>query len=76
MAKKRAKTDAPKAGLIPVVDRLVRYRLQLDLSQPDFADLMQIPVTTLQRWEQGRVKPDKTAAALLAQVLDAKKAPK
>jgi putative transcriptional regulator len=35
------------------------------MSQSEFADAYQIPLATLQGWEQGRRHPDRTAAAYL-----------
>ncbi len=40
-------------------------REQLNLSQRDFAETYGIPLATLQNWEQGRNRPDKTASAYL-----------
>jgi len=40
-------------------------RENLHLSQSEFAAAYQIPLATLQGWEQGRRNPDKTAAAYL-----------
>ena len=42
-----------------------RIRQATKLSQPKFAQLMQIPVGTLQNWEQGRREPTGPARALL-----------
>jgi putative transcriptional regulator len=41
-------------------------RENLHMSQSEFADAYQIPLTTLQGWEQGRRNPDRTAAAYLS----------
>ena len=40
-------------------------RKQLGLSQPQFSDLIGVPVGTVRNWEQGRVQPDPAARALL-----------
>ncbi len=40
-------------------------REQLNLSQRNFAETYGIPLATLQNWEQGRNRPDKTASAYL-----------
>ncbi len=45
-------------------------RLKLDLSQPQFAALLGVPVATLRNWEQGRVWPDPAAMTLLLLVHD------
>lgn len=49
---------------VPQIDiRLLRKRL--DLSQQEFAERYQIPLTTLQNWEQGRREPDQVAQVYL-----------
>lgn len=40
-------------------------RETLHMTQSEFAEAYQIPLTTLQGWEQGRRSPDRTAAAYL-----------
>ncbi len=40
-------------------------REHLDLSQREFSETYGIPLATLQNWEQGRNRPDKTASAYL-----------
>lgn len=40
-------------------------RENLHMSQSEFSDAYQIPLATLQGWEQGRRNPDRTAAAYL-----------
>lgn len=40
-------------------------REHLDLSQREFWETYGIPLATLQNWEQGRNRPDKTASAYL-----------
>ena len=40
-------------------------RNKLKLSQREFADLIRLPVATLQNWEQGRTVPKGPAKALL-----------
>jgi putative transcriptional regulator len=40
-------------------------REHLDLSQRAFSETYGIPLATLQNWEQGRNRPDKTASAYL-----------
>ena len=42
-----------------------RIRAKLKLSQSQFADLLGVPVRTLQEWEQGRAEPSSSGAALL-----------
>ena len=41
-------------------------RETLHMSQSEFANAYQIPLATLQGWEQGRRNPDRTAAAYLS----------
>ena len=56
--------DAPLAGFtwnVPV--RAARQKL--NMTQEQMAALPRIPVATLRNWEQGRVKPDQAAQALL-----------
>ena len=40
-------------------------REKLHMSQSEFSQAYQIPLTTLQGWEQGRRNPDRTASAYL-----------
>ena len=40
-------------------------RQKLNMTQEQMAALLRIPVATLRNWEQGRVKPDQAAQALL-----------
>ena len=40
-------------------------RMKLNMTQEQMAALLRIPVATLRNWEQGRVKPDQAAQALL-----------
>jgi putative transcriptional regulator len=40
-------------------------REHLDMSQREFSETYGIPLATLQNWEQGRNRPDKTASAYL-----------
>lgn len=42
-----------------------RIRERLGMSQTEFAAALTIPVATLRNWEQGRVRPDPAARALL-----------
>jgi len=44
--------------------RLLREKLHM--SQTEFAKAYHIPLATLQGWEQGRRRPDKTASAYLS----------
>jgi putative transcriptional regulator len=40
-------------------------RIRGELSQSEFAELLGVPVRTLQDWEQGRHEPNASAIALL-----------
>lgn len=40
-------------------------RASLKMTQVEFAAALQVPLATLQNWEQGRVQPDPAARALL-----------
>lgn len=40
-------------------------RIKLGMSQPEFAEMLGVPVRTLQDWEQGRRQPSGAAKALL-----------
>lgn len=40
-------------------------RTRLDMTQPQFADALRVPLATLRNWEQGRVTPDPAARSLL-----------
>ena len=42
-----------------------RLRIELGLSQAEFAERFQIPVGTLRDWEQRRSEPDQAARAYL-----------
>lgn len=42
----------------------------VDMSQPNFAALLGIPLATLQNWEQRRTEPDPIARTLIDLVFD------
>lgn len=54
---------------------LKAMRERVGLSQSRFAGLFNIPVRTLQQWEQGRSSPPDYVAALMQELLDAKISP-
>ena len=56
-----------KAGRTYTPEQLlvVGVRKKLNLSQPDFADMIDTPVATLRDWEQGRFKPPGGVLCLL-----------
>ncbi|MBX9908946.1 MAG: helix-turn-helix domain-containing protein [Beijerinckiaceae bacterium] len=56
--------DEEPGGYTPVLPaRMVRK--QLGMTQEAFAAALNIPLATLRNWEQGRVRPDPAARALL-----------
>jgi putative transcriptional regulator len=56
--------DAPLTGFTWNVPARAARR-KLNMTQEQMAALLRIPVATLRNWEQGRVKPDQAAQALL-----------
>jgi putative transcriptional regulator len=61
-----SREEAEPARRIIYTDEEVKaIRERLDLSQTEFAKLIQVNVRTLQNWEQGRRYPTGPAAALL-----------
>jgi len=57
------------SSLGPPVPSLRTLRERLALTQDSLARRLRIPVATIRNWEQGRVRPDPAAVALLT-VLD------
>ncbi len=55
--------DPPRYRLVVPA---AQVRKKLELSQQEFADLINVPVGTVRNWEQGRVIPDPAARSLLA----------
>ena len=53
------------AGAEPGDPAPAAIRAQLKMTQPQFAELLQIPLRTLQGWEIGRRSPDPAARTLL-----------
>jgi putative transcriptional regulator len=45
-------------------------RVQLMMSQADFAGLLGVPVSTLQNWEQRRTEPEAMARRLIDLIFD------
>jgi putative transcriptional regulator len=68
---KRAATADPKPLNEPELARMVRItpvkrlRIELGLSQTEFAERFHIPVGTIRDWEQRRSEPDQAAQAYL-----------
>lgn len=60
---REGRTHEVKAARTAVEVKTIRERLQL--SQNEFAKLIQVNVRTLQNWEQGHRQPTGPAAALL-----------
>lgn len=52
------------SGFTPVIPPQM-LRKQLGMTQPEFANALRIPLSTLRNWEQGRVLPDPAARSLL-----------
>ena len=58
--------EDPQAQFIDFIEELPpnKIREQLQMTQVEFARVLQIPVSTLRNWEQGRVRIDPAARAL------------
>ncbi len=56
--------NAPPGDLETVIPPQV-IRKRLAMTQQEFALALRIPIATLRNWEQGRVRPDPAARALL-----------
>jgi putative transcriptional regulator len=54
---------ASQHNLMPQDVKAIRYRM--GQTQPEFASMLGVSVTTLQGWEEGRHHPDGPARALL-----------
>lgn len=52
---------------VPTVD-IKAERERLNLSQAKFAEVYQLPLTTVQNWEQGRRHPEVAAQLLLRMI--------
>ena len=74
-ARRTTDTD-PKPLTKGQLDRMVRItpvkrlRIELGLSQAEFAERFHIPVGTLRDWEQRRYEPDSAAQAYLKVIAD------
>ncbi len=55
----------PSRRFIFKPEDIAKIRKQLSLSQSKFAELLKVPPSTLQNWEQGRTTPDAPAQTLL-----------
>ena len=64
LAHAQGKPSGVRTTVIEIPD-VKAIRENLHMSQSEFAEAYQIPLTTLQGWEQGRRSPDRTAAAYL-----------
>ena len=64
--------DWTKVPTSPIdsIGKLKIARIRLELSQADFAALLDIPVATLRNWEQRRTEPDPIARTLIDLVFD------
>lgn len=55
-----------KSHLPRVTGKMIReLRVELNMSQPVFADLLNTNSSTLKNWEQGRAKPNDQAITLI-----------
>ena len=62
----RGEADAPPEAVTVVGGPDARaIRKRLGLSQPEFAAALEVPLSTLRNWEQGRRRPDAPAVKLL-----------
>lgn len=59
------KTGAPAKTWSPEQLLVMAVRKKLQKTQPAFAKLLAIPVSTLRDWEQGRKQPDSAAVTLI-----------
>jgi putative transcriptional regulator len=59
------KAGAPHRRWSPEQMLALSIRLDLKLSQPEFAKLLGVPVGTIRDWEQGRKQPGSAAITLL-----------
>ena len=65
LAYAKAEPNGARVTTLHVPDvRAIREGLHM--SQAEFSEAYQIPLATLQGWEQGRRNPDKTASAYLS----------
>ena len=72
---KRDAEDNPDWTVVPTgpLDtsaKLRVLRVRLGMSQRDFAALLDIPLSTLQNWEQRRTEPDPIAKTLIDLIFD------
>lgn len=61
----RGAKEAARVTVVKVPADVRAIRRGLHMSQHEFADAYQIPLSTLKNWEQGRRAPDAPAAAYL-----------
>ena len=61
-------TDAPSRTQEVPAFRVKQIRARLDLTQTQFAKLVQVEVATIRNWEQGRRQPEGPALALLTAI--------
>lgn len=59
------KAGKGKKYIVDVSEEIKDIRDRLELSQKDFAELLNISLRTLQEWEQGRKSPKGPALSLL-----------
>ena len=61
----KAQTLTPEPGNIVRGDDVRQIRYKLGQSQPEFATMIGVTLSTLQGWEEGKRLPDGPALALL-----------
>jgi putative transcriptional regulator len=61
----RAKRMAARTEYVVTPEEIQNARKRLGLSQPQFADVFGISVSSLRKWEQGQYAPSGAAKALL-----------
>ncbi len=62
--------DETNSRPVDTVGKLKTVRAMLMLSQNDFARLLDVPVSTLQNWEQRRTEPEAMARKLIDLMFD------
>jgi putative transcriptional regulator len=65
VAHAKGKKAVAREHVVDVPD-VKAIRVQLKMTQPEFAQAYHIPLSTLKGWEQGRRQPDATVAAYLS----------
>ena len=56
--------------IVPAMNTINDARLRLNLSYREFADLIGVDRTTVQRWERGTVSPPGPALKLIQRIIE------